>query len=73
MSPTYLDVHPMYGTIYKDGEFVQRGAVVGLTVDLSAVVVAPVSGWVRLRPAPSHVDAPHLMRVEIWQEPPWRA
>ena len=33
MSPTFLDLHPVYGAIYKEGEFVQRGAVLGLSVD----------------------------------------
>jgi hypothetical protein len=70
--PTCLDVHPVYGAIYKDGEFVQRGAILGLSVDSKGVVVAPVSGWVRLvaasesRPEPE----PSLgLRVEIWQQP----
>src|SRR5262245_55638678 len=45
MIPLCLDVHPVYGAIYKDGEFVQRGAVLGLSVDSKAVVVAPISGW----------------------------
>jgi hypothetical protein len=45
-----LTVHSVYGAIYQDGEFVQRGAVLGLSVDARAVVIAPVSGWVRLLP-----------------------
>ena len=46
--PHLLVVHPEFGTIYRDGEFVQRGSVLGLAVDARKVVIAPVSGWVRL-------------------------
>ena len=72
MEPVYLSVHPVYGAIYKDGEFVQRGAVLGLSVDSREVVVAPVSGWVRLIDARHANLAPDLLeglRVEIWQLP----
>ncbi len=48
LEPKHLVVHSIYGAIYQDGEFVQRGAVLGLSVDTREVVVAPVSGWVRL-------------------------
>ncbi len=71
MNPTSLDVHPIYGAIYKNGEFVQRGAVLGLSVDSTEVVVAPISGWVRLieiAEAASREPARGL-RVEIWQQP----
>jgi hypothetical protein len=64
--PMSLKVHPVYGAIYQDGEFVQRGAVLGLSVDSSAVVTAPVSGWIRLS-TPSE-SSPGLC-VEIWQQP----
>jgi hypothetical protein len=63
--PLSLSVHPVYGAIYQDGEFVQRGAVLGLSVDSRGVVLAPVSGWVRL-PA-DRADAPGIA-VEIWQK-----
>ena len=53
MGPTYLDLHPVYGAIYKEGEFVQRGAVLGLSVDSKGVVVAPISGWVKMGAARS--------------------
>ena len=29
MEPWRLSVHPVYGAIYRDGEFVQRGAILG--------------------------------------------
>jgi hypothetical protein len=72
LEPVYLNVHPVYGAIYKDGEFVQRGAVLGLSVDSREVVVAPVSGWVRLSGEVPVQRAPDLLeglRVEIWQRP----
>jgi hypothetical protein len=72
MIPLCLDVHPVYGAIYKDGEFVQRGAVLGLSVDSKEVVVAPVSGWVRLVPRTNGTtvqNAPQSLQVEIWQRP----
>ena len=65
MGPMSLDVHPVYGAIYQDGEFVQRGAVLGLSVDSKTVVIAPVSGWVRLLGEASEPDAG--LRIEIWQ------
>lgn len=72
MIPLSLDVHPIYGAIYKDGEFVQRGDILGLSVDSKDVVVAPVSGWVRLvayaTEAPD-ADAQHRLKIEIWQKP----
>lgn len=48
MEPWRLSVHPIYGAIYRDGEFVQRGAIVGLNTQANGVVVAPASGWVRV-------------------------
>ena len=48
MEPWRLSVHPIYGAIYRDGEFVQRGAILGLNTQANGVVVAPASGWVRL-------------------------
>jgi hypothetical protein len=66
LSPLSISVHAVYGVIYQDGEFVQRGAVLGLSVDAKNVVIAPISGWVRLLP-------PSKMRggigVEILQQP----
>jgi len=67
--PTCLDVHPIYGAIYKNGEFVQRGAVLGLSVDSKQVVIAPVSGWVRLTESRQAAKPLPGLRVEIWQQP----
>ena len=70
MSPTYLDLHPVYGAIYKEGEFVQRGAVLGLSVDSKGVVIAPVSGWVKIgQPVGYSEQANPGLRIEIWQHP----
>ena len=69
MIPLRLTVHPIYGTIYHDGEFVQRGAVLGLSVDSKEVVIAPISGWVRVSQATE--VSPHLeegLGIEIWQQ-----
>jgi hypothetical protein len=70
MSPTYIDLHPIYGAIYQEGEFVQRGAVLGLSVDSKGVVTAPVSGWVKV-PKPVGTEDPENfgLRIEIWQHP----
>lgn len=65
MGTTCLDVHPVYGAIYQDGEFVQRGAVLGLSVDSKTVVIAPISGWVRLL---GEAPEPEIgLRIEIMQ------
>jgi hypothetical protein len=70
MSPTYLDLHPVYGAIYKEGEFVQRGAVLGLSVDSKGVVIAPVSGWVKMgQPIGVPEQEVQSLRIEIWQHP----
>ena len=65
MGPMCLDVHPVYGAIYQDGEFVQRGAVLGLSVDSKTVVIAPISGWVRLLGEASEPEI--SLRIEILQ------
>jgi len=66
MSNICLEVHPVYGAIYQDGEFVQRGAVLGLSTDTSQVVIAPVSGWIRLITAdPEDIIEPASLRIEI--------
>ena len=57
-----LRVHPIYGAIYQDGEFVHCGAVLGLSVDAREVVIAPVSGWVRLQ---THGDGCAGIEIEI--------
>ena len=48
MTVTSVRVHPVYGAIYRSGEFVQRGAVIGMSVDMSTAVTAPASGWVHV-------------------------
>ena len=61
MDATRLAVHSIYGAIYRDGEFVQRGAVLGLSSDAARVVTAPISGWVSvLGVQDQEPDALHL-------------
>ena len=72
MGPLCLNVHPVYGAIYQDGEFVQRGAVLGLSVDCKEVVIAPISGWVRLGPGTqpvANLTTESGLCIEIWQHP----
>ncbi|MCS6775982.1 MAG: hypothetical protein RMJ43_00505 [Chloroherpetonaceae bacterium] len=72
MEPVCLTVHPIYGAVYKDGEYVSKGAILGFSVDTRDVVIAPVSGWIRLIPSPeasSSRSAVYGLRVEIWQNP----
>ena len=72
VGPMCLNVHPIYGAIYHDGEFVQRGAVLGLSVDCKEVVIAPISGWVRLGARSESNSANgtgHGLCIEIWQQP----
>lgn len=61
-----LCVHPVYGAIYQEGEFVQRGAVVGLTTDSRGVVIAPISGWIRFA---GRQGSDLALCVEIYQQP----
>ncbi len=66
MSSVCVDVHPVYGAIYQDGEFVQRGAVLGLSIDTTHVVVAPISGWIRLLRADKEGSvSPAPLSIEI--------
>ena len=64
--PPALTIDPVFGTIYRDGEFVQRGSVLGLAVDARRVVIAPVSGWVRVEP---ELDGAQGITVEIHPHP----
>jgi hypothetical protein len=67
-----IEIHPVYGPVHKDGEYVPRGAVLGVSTDGKDVVVAPASGWVRLR---REASCDHVRRngdalvVEIWDSP----
>ncbi len=57
-----LVVQSGFGPIYRDGDFVQRGSILGLAVDARRVVIAPVSGWIRLSP---ETDSANGTKVEI--------
>lgn len=63
MEPWRLSVHPIYGAIYRDGEFVQRGAILGLNTEANGVVVAPASGWVRVVRAPTPANPPNSTSI----------
>ena len=43
-----FDLHPLYASILQDGAVVRRGEVLGLDGDLRRVLVAPVTGTIRL-------------------------
>jgi len=67
-----IEIHPVYGAVPADGEFVRRGAVIGVSTDAKDIVVAPASGWIRLRREMSngHTRRRHgTLRVEIWDRP----
>jgi len=68
VEPTCLNVHPIYGAIYKNGEFVQRGAIIGLSVDSCEVIIAPISGWIKIHETPQQpCGTDNGLRVEIWE------
>ena len=64
-----LRVHSVYGVIYREGEFVQRGAVLGLSTDSQSVVLAPVSGWVKWveNTKREHKHRFEGLNIEIWE------
>lgn len=43
-----FDLHPLYASILEDGSRIHKGDVLGLDVDLRRVLVAPVSGTLRM-------------------------
>jgi hypothetical protein len=43
-----FDLHPLYASILRDGAAIRKGEVLGLDGDLRRVLVAPVSGTIRL-------------------------
>lgn len=63
MEATCVELHAAYGAIYRDGEFVQRGAVLGVSPDSRDVVVAPVSGWVQV--VDQSLEPPHRRPLRI--------
>jgi hypothetical protein len=69
MSENVPRKRPAYGAIFRTGEYVQRGDILGLSTDGLMTVKAPMSGWVRL-PSTAEVgmeDSP--LAVEIWRRP----
>ncbi len=61
-----LTIQPEFGTIYRSGEFVQRGSILGMTADARKVVIAPIGGWVSVLPK---VDGTEGLTVEIHPRP----
>lgn len=57
------ELHPVYGAVPRDGELVQPGDILGLSVDTHEVVTAPISGRVRLVSEDGHTER-HLW-IEI--------
>ena len=57
------ELHPVYGAIPSDGDFVRQGEVLGLSADATEVVLAPVSGWVKLEPHTSAADPRLVVRI----------
>ena len=55
LRPIAMTIHSEFGSIYREGEFVQSGSILGLAVDARRVVLAPVSGWVRVAPDPGGI------------------
>ena len=43
-----FDLHPLYASILHDGMAVRGGEVLGLDGDLRRVLIAPISGTIRL-------------------------
>lgn len=43
-----FDLHPLYAAILRDGAVIRKGEVLGLDGDLRRVLVAPVTGSIRL-------------------------
>lgn len=67
MDSCRLEVHPAYGAIPRDGDEVGRGEVIGLSADSRFVIIAPISGKVKLHQVS---EAPTLrLYVEIEPDP----
>jgi hypothetical protein len=61
-----LQLHPIYGAIASEGEFVERGEILGLSVNEKEIVRAPEAGRVRLS-LQSNTRTPRLL-VDIVSE-----
>jgi hypothetical protein len=75
MSSISLELHPVYGAVPRDGEFVEAGEILGLSPDAGEVITAPHSGWVRLISSPNSSQHPLIVEIcpnrrELDGEPP---
>lgn len=61
-----VEIHAGYGAVPSDGDFVEPGDVLGLSVDSQNVVRAPVCGTVHLL-AVAEGPLRHV-HVQIWQD-----
>lgn len=43
-----FDLHPLYVSILREGDTIRKGEVLGLDGDLRRVLVAPITGTIRL-------------------------
>ena len=43
-----FDLHPLYASILQDGATIRKGEVLGLDGDLRRVLIAPITGTIRL-------------------------
>lgn len=66
MKQIRLELHPIYGAIAGEGEYVERGEILGLSVNEKEIVRAPEAGRVRLLLL-SDMQTPRLM-VQIVSE-----
>lgn len=67
MEPVDRELHPIYGAVPSDGEFVQQGEILGLSADASELVFAPISGWVELVPLADPADRRLTVRIQACQ------
>ena len=59
------ELHPVYGAVPRDGDYVEAGEILGLSPDSRDVITAPVSGWLRL--VTSH-SPDRRLTAQIWQD-----
>jgi hypothetical protein len=61
MIPNNLELHPIYGAIPSEGEFVDKGEIIGLSVNEKEIVRAPKAGRVRML----FLSDPHTPRLMV--------
>jgi len=61
-----LEIHPVYGSVPREGDRVEPGDILGLSADSREVVVAPVEGTVSLLSLPG--ESAGRLYVQIWRD-----